>query len=42
MSENIEYWDAYYPDGTRAGVDLIRGSEKPESGQTVFRTIIMW
>lgn len=29
MSENIEYWDAYYPDGTHAGVDLIRGREIP-------------
>lgn len=25
-----EIWDAYYPDGTLAGVDLIRGKEIPE------------
>lgn len=30
MSKNIEYWDAYYPDGTRAGVDLIRGEKIPK------------
>ncbi len=25
----MELWDAYYPDGTRAGVDLVRGEPVP-------------
>lgn len=25
----MELWDAYYPDGTRAGVDLVRGEPIP-------------
>lgn len=27
--QNIELWDAYYPDGTLAGCDLIRGEKIP-------------
>ena len=25
----MELWDAYYPDGTKAGVDLVRGEPVP-------------
>ena len=28
--QNIELWDAYYPDGTLAGCDLIRGEKIPD------------
>lgn len=28
--QNIEFWDAYYPDGTLAGCDLVRGEKIPE------------
>ncbi len=26
----MEIWDAYYPDGTKAGFDLVRGEKVPE------------
>lgn len=29
-SHNTELWDAYYPDGTLAGCDLIRGEKIPQ------------
>lgn len=28
--KKVEIWDAYYPDGTLAGADLIRGEKIPE------------
>ncbi len=29
QNQNVELWDAYYPDGTLAGCDLIRGEKIP-------------